>query len=329
MLFSYERHWEVTRFLIFLPSIGLAFQPIVATMMIDYQLIADTALGLWGQTFSTQDLVIVLLLIFFEGVLSIDNAIVLGLLAKRLPKSQQKRALTYGLVGAFVFRTLAIITASFLLEWRIVKLLGGGYLLYIALKHLFFQSKEEGEETLILDADGQPSLRDAVTGEELTDEQQLLEIEERLPIPADTVAVGKHFWMTVAVIELTDIAFAVDSILAAIALVGSPPADHPVDLPHPKLWVVILGGILGIILMRIAAAIFIKLLEKFPRFETAAYLLVAVIGLKLLADWGLNSVEHPHVVDFHNFSQPEFWIFWISMLLCLGVGFLPKREAKS
>jgi YkoY family integral membrane protein len=232
--------------------------------------------------------------------------------------------LTYGLVGAFVFRSLAIATASFLLEWRIVKLLGGAYLVYIAVKHLFFQSQETEAETLTLDEAGQPTLRDAITGGELTAEQELLELKERLPIPAEEAAIGKHFWMTVAVIELTDIAFAVDSILAAIALVGSPPAGHPEDLPHPKLWVVMVGGILGIVLMRVAAAIFIRLLEKFPRFETAAYLLVTVVGLKLLADWGFNSAEHPHVVDFHNISRPEFWVFWIAMLACLAVGFFRK-----
>ncbi len=99
---------------------------------------------------------------------------------------------------------------------------------------------------------------------------------------------GKHFWYTVAVIELTDVAFAVDSILAAMALAGS---------KQEKLWVVISGGILGVVLMRFAAIIFIRLLEKFPRFELAAYLLVAVIGLKLLADWGFNS-------DW-SFGKPE------------------------
>jgi YkoY family integral membrane protein len=295
-------------------------------MILNSLLLADVSLGFWGQTFGTHDLLIVLLLVFFEGVLSIDNAIVLGLLAKRLPKSQQKHALTYGLVGAFVFRSLAIVTASFLLEWRIVKLIGGGYLLYIALKHLFFESKETADESIRIDEYGQPELVDATTGQELSAEQQLIELEERLPIPTEAVKLGKNFWMTVMVIELTDIAFAVDSILAAIALVGSPPVGHPEGATHPKLWVVIAGGILGIVLMRVAAAIFIRLLEKFPRFETAAYLLVTVIGLKLLVDWGFNSAEHPHVVDFHSISRPEFWVFWISMLLCLASGFLPKAK---
>src|SRR5438477_12444779 len=96
---------------------------------------------LFGQTFEFHDLFIVGLLIVLEGVLSIDNALVLGLLAKRLPKHQQKRALTYGLVGAFVFRLIAISVASFLLHWSFVKLLGGLYLIYVTVKHFFFDRR--------------------------------------------------------------------------------------------------------------------------------------------------------------------------------------------
>ncbi len=285
----------------------------------------------WGQTYTHQDLFVVLLLVLLEGLLSIDNALVLGLLAKRVPKHLRGRALTYGLVGAFVFRFIAVATASYLLKWHVVKLVGGGYLIYIAVKHLFFESQEDSGVTLSTDAAGQIELRDIATGEGLTDDQEMLEIKERVPvpIPEERLRAGRNFWMTVLVIELTDIAFAVDSILAAIALVGAPPVDHPTTALHPKLWVVVTGGLLGIMLMRIAAAMFIRLLEKFPRFELSAYLLVIVIGLKLLADWGGNSETHPHVVDFHDYTRPEFWIFWISMLAALGVGFLPPRSAKT
>lgn len=290
-------------------------------------LLADFQSGFWNQSFGSQDILLILLLVFFEGILSIDNAIVLGLLAKRLPKSQQKLALTYGLVGAFGFRTLAILTASYLLEWRIVKLLGGGYLLYIAVKHLFFHSQESSSDEITIGDDGHLALRDSITGAELTESQQMLEIKERLPapIPVESIRLGKNFWLTVLVIELTDIAFAVDSILAAIALVGSPPADSVGEV-HPKLWVVVAGGIIGIILMRVAAVSFIRLLEQFPRFETSAYLLIIVIALKLLADWGFNSKAHPHVLDFHQVSRPEFWVFWIAMLVCLAIGFLPQSK---
>lgn len=290
-------------------------------------LIADTPLGFGDQTFGSHDLVVILLLVLLEGVLSIDNALVLGLLAKRVPKPLQKRALTYGLIGAFVFRILAIATASALLEWRVVKLLGGGYLIYIAVKHLFFESREDASDTVTIDAEGEPELRHAETGARLTTDQEMIEIKERVPvpIPEQEIRAGKSFWMAVLVIELTDIAFAVDSILAAIALVGGPPPGHPEDATHPKLWVVIAGGLLGVMLMRVAAAMFIRLLDKFPRFEVSAYLLVIVIGLKLLVDWGFNTEDNPHAIDFHSYQTPEFWIFWLSMVACFAYGFLPRR----
>jgi YkoY family integral membrane protein len=270
--------------------------------MLDSFLIAFVTF--FGQSVEWPDLAVIGLLIILEGLLSIDNALVLGLLAKRLPKDQRARALSYGLIGAFVFRILAILLAGFLLQWTVAKLIGGGYLIFIALKHLLSEPSDEQEEKLILDEEGQPKIVDAYTGESLDIARENIEIEQRVPIGAGMVTdssyskessgttksgqavcnVARHsvaaFWRTVLVIELTDIAFAVDSILAAMALAGSNPA---------KLWVVIVGGILGVILMRFAAAMFIKLLDRFPRFELTAYLLVVVIGLKLVLDWGCNS----------------------------------------
>jgi YkoY family integral membrane protein len=247
----------------------------------------------FGQQFAPADLIAVAILVILEGVLSIDNALVLGLLAKRLPRQEQDRALFYGLVGAFVFRVIAVATASFLLRWTIAKFLGGGYLVYIAVKHLFFESQETEETRVELDEHGHPKLVDAETGGEASEEEEELELRERQPVYLDRETRRRlglaSFWPTVLIIELTDIAFAVDSILAALAFVGTPPPGHDPNDYHPKLWLVITGGLLGVILMRFAARVFIKLLEKFPRFETSAYLLVIVIGLKLLADWGVNS----------------------------------------
>jgi YkoY family integral membrane protein len=285
----------------------------------------------FGQTFDSHDLIVIALLVVLEGVLSIDNALVLGLLAKRLPKHMQGRALTYGLVGAFVFRLIAIATAAWLLHWRVVKLLGGGYLVFIAVKHLFFDAKEKVPEHIAVGPDGQPVLLDDRTNQPISEHEEDIEIRERAPIvpesvlhPSPSTVDTRKFWTTVFVIEMTDIAFAIDSILAAIALVGSAPAEHVGT--HPKLWVVLTGGMIGVMLMRVAAVMFIKLLERFPRFETAAYLLVIVIGLKLLADWGFNSAEHPHRIDFHSPHSVAFWVFWILMIVCFCIGFLPQRK---
>ena len=217
------------------------------------------------------DLAAIGFLIFLEGVLSIDNALVLALIVRTLPVEQQKRALTYGIAGAIAFRVVAISMATFLMRWWWVKFLGGGYLLYLSLH--YFWTKNKGEE------DQKGPKRKA-----------------------------RSFWGTVIVVELTDIAFAIDSILTAVALSN-------------KLWVVISGGVIGLVLMRFAASVFIRLLERFPRFEPTAYLLVFLIGVKLLID----GFHFPHV-DFHDTKNPAFWIFWGSMALSLLFGFTNNRK---
>lgn len=314
----------------------------------------------FGQTLEWLDLLTVGLLIILEGVLSIDNALVLGLLAKRLPKSQQKRALTYGLVGAFVFRAIAILMASYLLQWKVVKLIGGGYLAYVALKYFLYEMWSEESEHIELDKYGHPILVDDTSGEEVDTQKYEGEIEARTAVPVDMIAPLQNggqngngiasgspgdlaragavppakkikyakFWPTVLVIELTDIAFAVDSILAALALISTKEPEGGGF--NPKLWVVFLGGILGVILMRIAAVVFIKMLERFPRFELSAYLLVLVIAVKLIVDWNFNSgVEHDPRFDFHAVGSPAFMTFWIAMALSFLVGFLPKKNQAS
>jgi YkoY family integral membrane protein len=261
---------------------------------------------LFGQTFEVHDLFVVALLCVLEGVLSIDNALVLGLLARRLPKHLQNKALTFGLLGALVFRVIAIGAASFLLRWTFAKFLGGAYLLYVAARHFLV-----GEEA---HADHEPH------GAPAGDGATLLTTRSGKPLTLHSW----RFWQTVIVIELTDIAFAVDSIVAAIALVGQQKATD--TGAHDKLWVVVVGGMIGVILMRFAAVLFIKLLERFPRFETAAYLLVGVIAAKLLVDWWFNTPDNERV-NFHSPHSVAFWVFWVTMLVCFCVGFMPRRAA--
>jgi YkoY family integral membrane protein len=219
---------------------------------------------------SSQDLALIGVLVFLEGVLSVDNALVLAMLSRHLPQDQRRKALTYGMAGAFLFRLIALSMVSLLQKSYWVKFAGGGYLLYIAIKHLFFGEKDSN---------------------------------------AKHGKIGAGFWRTVVAIELTDIAFAVDSILAGVALT-------------PKIWIVFTGGVIGIVVMRFAASAFIKLIEKFPGLEKTAYLLVLVIGLKVV-------IEGFHLpgVDFHSATAPAFWIFWSIMAVCIAYGFW-KRPAK-
>ncbi len=220
---------------------------------------------------TSNDLVIIGFLIFLEGILSIDNALVLAVLARHLPKDQQKKALTYGLLGAFIFRLIALAMVTYLAKWVWVKYVGGGYLIYIAVKHLFFGGQNKY-------------------------------LEKKVKLAS--------FWRTVVAIELTDIAFAVDSILAGVALT-------------PKIWIVFTGGVFGIVLMRFAAAGLIRMLDKFPRLEKSAYLLVLIIGIKVIAE----AIRIPGV-DFHSTSRPSFWIYWVLMAACVTFGFIRPAPGK-
>jgi YkoY family integral membrane protein len=170
-------------------------------------------------------------LVVLEGLLSADNALVLAILVKDLPPEQRNRALKFGIFGAYFFRFVAIGVGTILVKLWYVKLIGGLYLLNMARVH-FFSANE----------------------------------------PEDTAAkyVQRGFWMTVATVELMDITFSVDSILAAFGV-------------SEQTWVLFLGGVLGITAMRFVATLFVKLLEKFPEFGGTAFVLIALIGGKLTA----------------------------------------------
>lgn len=250
------------------------------------------------QVFEYRDLFVLAALVVLEGLLSIDNAIVLALLVTPLPRRLRGRALSYGLVGALIFRTIAVFMAGLLLRWRLPRLLGGLYLIYIGVKNLLFSEVDS------TDAEGSASAAngtDAVT-----------------PL---------QFWRTVLIIELTDLAFAVDSIVAAIAMVSGGNAYPPARI-HPKLWLVVIGGIMGAAIIRYAANFLSGLIERFPRLKSTAYLLVLLIGVKLILDYALNGNSKRPAIDFQDPSGVAFWVFWLLAALCLARGFRASQTGQ-
>jgi len=183
-------------------------------------------------------------LVILEGLLSADNALVLAVMVKHLPKEQQKKALFYGLLGAYIFRFIAIGVGTFLVQITWIKVLGGVYLLWIAISNLFFKKKEEEGE-----------------------------VQNK----------GLSFWRTVLAVEVMDIAFSVDSVLAAFGV-------------SDQVWVLFLGGIIGVLMMRGVAQVFLKLIDKIPELEKAAFILIIIIGLKMIA--GAFGVHISHVLFF-------------------------------
>ena len=124
----------------------------------------------------------------------------------------------------------------------------------------------------------------------------------------------KSFWGTVVKIEFTDFMFAIDSILAGLALIGV--SFHHHEFP-PKIWIVYVGGLSGLVLMRFAARIFTDLIDKYPRLEVGAHLIVGWIGLKLLLEVAVKGLP--------TWTEP---IFWCGIVLFFSYGFLNPRKTR-
>ncbi|MDR7419428.1 MAG: tellurium resistance protein TerC [Armatimonadota bacterium] len=219
----------------------------------------------WGVLF------IVLQLIYLEGILSIDNAAVLGAMVAHLPPrdpipwprllrvlshpvhrllgGQRLAALKVGLLGAYLGRGSMLFLATWVVRNRWLLLLGGFYLIYLAVSHF------SADAHTVSDTAG-PDVRASRLG----------------------------FWAVVLNVELADLAFSLDNVVAAVAL-------------SRDIWVVLLGVFLGIVTMRFAAGIFVKLIEREPMLEAAAYLLVLVIGLQLLVE-ELAGIHLTHAMKF-------------------------------
>ena len=125
---------------------------------------------------------VLVVLIVLEGLLAADNAVVMAVMVKHLPREQQRKALFYGLLGAFVFRFAALFMITFLVNIWQIQALGAAYLLFISIKSIMDQRKNEESH------------------------------------PDAKKRKQSGFWMTVVKVELADIAFALDSMLAAVAL---------------------------------------------------------------------------------------------------------------
>ena len=218
------------------------------------------------------DLVTIGLLVLLEGLLSADNALVLAVLVLGLPRRQQRKALRYGILGAFAFRILATMFAVYMLRLWWVKLAGALYLLYLPFHH-FRQPGGADTRRSIAPATAWPGL--------------------------------SVFWTTVVKVELTDIVFAVDSILVAVAM-------------SPKLWVIITGGVLGIVAMRMLIGQFLVVVQRYPPLVDGAFVIIAWVGVKLLIEF----LHQMHVVPF---EIPK-WLSLGLIVVIFGASYFYARK---
>jgi YkoY family integral membrane protein len=223
--------------------------------------------------FQATDLLTIGLLVLLEGLLSADNALVLAILVLGLPRAEQRKALRYGIIGAFAFRGLATIFAAFMIQLSWVKLLGALYLLYLPYQH--FRAGGDAEE-------------------------------RRKPKVAKPWLGLSAFWATVVKVELTDIVFAIDSILVAVAM-------------SSKLWVIVTGGLLGIVAMRMLIGQLLVVVQRYPALVDGAFVIIAWVGIKLL-------IEYLHQIHVVGFEIPK-WLSLGLIAVIFGIAFFyAKRQ---
>ncbi|MEH7663744.1 DUF475 domain-containing protein, partial [Bacillus velezensis] len=157
----------------------------------------------------------------------------------------------YGLFGAYIFRFIFIGIGMLLIKFWWIKVLGALYLAWLVIKHFWIG---EGDD----DTEGMKK-------------------------NSWMVRTFGIFWATVVSVELMDLAFSVDSILAAFAV-------------SEKVWVLLIGGMLGILMMRTVAKVFLVLIDKIPELENTAFVLIGIIAVKMAAS--AFDYEMPHVVFF-------------------------------
>ena len=189
----------------------------------------------WGEL-----LVLLPLLVALEAVLSADNAIALAAISRQLREPRlQGQALNLGLGLALVFRLVLIAVAQWVLDFWPLQLLASAYLLWLCVSNLRASAPAE-------DAAG-----------------------EELPPPPGSPHHDSGLWAVVGTLALTDLAFSLDSVAAAVAV-------------SDNLLLVMAGGVIGVVALRLTSALFIRWLAVFRHLETAGYVAVGLVGLRLL-----------------------------------------------
>lgn len=220
-------------------------------------------------------LLIVLNLIVIESLLSVDNAAVLATMVIDLPQAQRSRALRYGILGAYFFRGLCLLFAAWLVQLWWLKPLGGAYLLILAVRYFVTKATPDKEDD-VLDKTSNKAY------------QFVLKM------------MGGQFWATVIFVEIMDLAFSLDNVLAAVAFTDN-------------LWLIMMGVFIGILSMRFVAQFFVVLLERFPFMEAVAFLVIGILGLKLIVT--IDIFESHFLYEFLNSHEGDMWVSVFTVLV--------------
>jgi YkoY family integral membrane protein len=240
---------------------------------------------MFGQTFQPHDLLTIVVLGVLEGLLSADNALVLAIMVRHLPDQHQQRK---AITLGLAMSFVFRFFAILVTSW----LIGLWWLQAIGAIYLLYLPIKHFKDTA-----------------------------------SGNAPKGKKgsFVQTVIALGIADVAFAIDSVLAAVALVGK--AD--------KTWIVVAGALIGVVMLRYAATFFIKLLAKFPMLDHLAYVLIGWVGVKLALMAGHNFVlwydkAHPTAPFAFHIPEMSQIVFWsVLIVIIVGGTALAVRKSKS
>lgn len=227
-------------------------------------------------------LLIFSVIFLIECVLSADNAAVLAICVNRLPQEQRKKALMYGIWGAYLFRGLSLFAINWLIQnpevGNFAKILGGLYLLRLAWTH-FTPAKDS------------------------TEEGNFGWVERILKMAGISLSL---FWLVVIEVEVLDFVFSIDNLFAVGAMTDN-------------IYIIIAAVFLAILTMRFVTQTMSVLMEKHPYLETRAYIVILLIGLKLVVNGALSFTNFEtikHIVEAEWFDM-AFSV--LSLLLFLPI----------
>lgn len=242
---------------------------------------------------------IILNLILIESLLSVDNAAVLATMVMDLKEEERSKALKYGIIGAYFFRGLCLLFASYLMHIWWLKPLGGLYLIYLTISYFIKKHTPKKDDDLLK--------------------------KENSKFYRYTLGKLGKFWSTVLLVELMDLAFSLDNVFAAVAYVE--------NYEQPQgLYLVWIGVFIGILAMRFVAQAFVNLMGKFPFLETSAFLVIGILGIKLTISvfghlYPGNSMSE--VIDGEGadvvLSLITVGVFFIPILSSYALGY-PKQK---
>ncbi|MGL4881428.1 MAG: TerC family protein [Waterburya sp.] len=113
----------------------------------------------------------------------------------------------------------------------------------------------------------------------------------------------KSLWQVIPTIAITDLAFSLDSVTSAIAVTQD-------------TWLIIVGGTIGVIILRFLAGLFIRWLQEYTYLEDAGFITVGFVGLRLLLKVWLPDAMIPE------------WVTIVVVALFFSWGFSKREESE-